>query len=239
MKSITKRLLVAGILMQIVSISLYAQIKVSSGFEELDKWTENCLANRSVSLGYPVNQNMKLEGFYKWYTGNDMESMMINNAGDPFEEESRALTSSAFERQVIEYFAPKYGFDKDNMWGIVTMSGTDGNNHGIYFGANYLKKKTGKRPVVYVSDEAHYSNYRLCDLQNLEVRLVKTDDMGRMIPEELDKVIDDSRPCLMVYAMGTTFKGAIDDMNALNKVLAKHKGMEVYRHVDAALEKDQ
>lgn len=67
--------------MQIVSISLYAQIKVSSGFEELDKWTENCLANRSVSLGYPVNQNMKLEGFYKWYTGNDMESMMINNAG--------------------------------------------------------------------------------------------------------------------------------------------------------------
>lgn len=125
------------------------------------------------------------------------------------------------------------------MWGIVTMSGTDGNNHGIYFGANYLKKKTGKRPVVYVSDEAHYSNYRLCDLQNLEVRLIKTDDMGRMIPEELDKVIDDSRPCLMVYAMGSTFKGAIDDMNALNKVLAKHKGMEVYRHVDAALEKDQ
>lgn len=235
MKSIAKRLLVAGILVQVVSISLYAQIKVSSGFEELDKWAENCLANRPVSLGYPVNQNMKLEGFYKWYTGNDMESMMINNAGDPFEEESRALTSSAFERQVIEYFAPKYGFDKDNMWGLVTMSGTDGNNHGIYFGANYLKKKTGKRPVVYVSDEAHYSNYRLCDLQNLEVRLVKTDDMGRMIPEELDKVIDDSRPCLMVYAMGSTFKGAIDDMNALNKVLAKHKGMEVYRHVDAAL----
>lgn len=70
----------------------------------------------------------------------------------------------------------------------MTHSGTDGNNHGIYFGANYLFNKTGKRPVVYVSDEAHYSNMRLCDLQNLEVRLIKSDAMGRMIPEELEKI---------------------------------------------------
>lgn len=66
------------------------------------------------------------------------------------------------------------------------MSGTDGNNHGIYFGVNYLKGKTGKIPVVYVSDEAHYSNYRLCDVQNLDVRLVKSNDMGQMVPEELE-----------------------------------------------------
>ena len=39
-----------------------------------------------------------------------------------------------FEREVIESFAPLYGFDLDNLWGLVTMSGTDGNNHGLYFG---------------------------------------------------------------------------------------------------------
>jgi histidine decarboxylase len=39
----------------------------------------------------------------------------------------------------------------------------------------------------------------------------------------------------MVYAMGSTFKGAIDDMEALNAVLAKYPDMVVYRHVDAAL----
>ena len=38
---------------------------------------------------------------------------------------------------------------------------------------------------MYVSDEAHYSNMRLCDLQNLEVRLIKSNAMGRMILEEL------------------------------------------------------
>ena len=217
------------------SLALSAQVVVSSGFEQLDRWASECLAERSMTLGYPGNNDIRLEEFYRWYTGNNLESMIINNAGDPFEEGDHTLSSLDFEREVIRYFAPKYGFDGNDLWGIVTMSGTDGNNHGIYFGVNYLKRKTGKMPVVYVSDEAHYSNYRLCDLQHLEVRLVKSDFMGRMVPDSLEKVLDPTRPCLIVYAMGSTFKGAIDDQKALDDVLARHEGMAVYRHVDAAL----
>lgn len=217
------------------SLALSAQVVVSSGFEQLDRWASGCLAERSMTLGYPGNNDIRLEEFYRWYTGNNLESMIINNAGDPFEEGDHTLSSLDFEREVIQYFAPKYGFDGNDQWGIVTMSGTDGNNHGIYFGVNYLKRKTGKMPVVYVSDEAHYSNYRLCDLQHLEVRLVKSDSMGRMVPDSLEKVLDPTRPCLIVYAMGSTFKGAIDDQKALDDVLARHEGMAVYRHVDAAL----
>lgn len=217
------------------SLALSAQVVVSSGFEQLDRWASECLAERSMTLGYPGNNDIRLEEFYRWYTGNNLESMIINNAGDPFEEGDHTLSSLDFEREVIQYFAPKYGFDGNDLWGIVTMSGTDGNNHGIYFGVNYLKRKTGKMPIVYVSDEAHYSNYRLCDLQHLEVRLVKSDSMGRMVPDSLEKVLDPTRPCLIVYAMGSTFKGAIDDQKALDDVLARHEGMAVYRHVDAAL----
>ena len=217
------------------SLALSAQVVVSSGFEQLERWASECLAERSMTLGYPGNNDIRLEEFYRWYTGNNLESMIINNAGDPFEEGDHTLSSLDFEREVIQYFAPKYGFDGNDLWGIVTMSGTDGNNHGIYFGVNYLKRKTGKMPVVYVSDEAHYSNYRLCDLQHLEVRLVKSDSMGRMVPDSLEKVLDPTRPCLIVYAMGSTFKGAIDDQKALDDVLARHEGMAVYRHVDAAL----
>lgn len=217
------------------SLALSAQVVVSSGFEQLDRWASECLAERSMTLGYPGNNDIRLEEFYRWYAGNNLESMIINNAGDPFEEGDHTLSSLDFEREVIQYFAPKYGFDGNDLWGIVTMSGTDGNNHGIYFGVNYLKRKTGKMPVVYVSDEAHYSNYRLCDLQHLEVRLVKSDSMGRMVPDSLEEVLDPTRPCLIVYAMGSTFKGAIDDQKALDNVLARHEGMAVYRHVDAAL----
>lgn len=235
MNSMLMRGLMIGLTALSGSLALSAQVVVSSGFEQLDRWASECLAERSMTLGYPGNNDIRLEEFYRWYTGNNLESMIINNAGDPFEEGDHTLSSLDFEREVIQYFAPKYGFDGNDMWGIVTMSGTDGNNHGIYFGVNYLKRKTGKMPVVYVSDEAHYSNYRLCDLQHLEVRLVKSDSMGRMVPDSLEKVLDPTRPCLIVYAMGSTFKGAIDDQKALDDVLARHEGMAVYRHVDAAL----
>lgn len=235
MNSMLMRGLMIGLTALSGSLALSAQVVVSSGFEQLDRWASECLAERSMTLGYPGNNDIRLEEFYRWYTGNNLESMIINNAGDPFEEGDHTLSSLDFEREVIQYFAPKYGFDGNDLWGIVTMSGTDGNNHGIYFGVNYLKRKTGKMPVVYVSDEAHYSNYRLCDLQHLEVRLVKSDSMGRMVPDSLEKVLDSTRPCLIVYAMGSTFKGAIDDQKALDDVLARHEGMAVYRHVDAAL----
>lgn len=235
MNSMLMRGLMIGLTALSGSLALSAQVVVSSGFEQLDRWASECLAERSMTLGYPGNNDIRLEEFYRWYTGNNLESMIINNAGDPFEEGDHTLSSLDFEREVIQYFAPKYGFDGNDLWGIVTMSGTDGNNHGIYFGVNYLKRKTGKMPVVYVSDEAHYSNYRLCDLQHLEVRLVKSDSMGRMVSDSLEKVLDPTRPCLIVYAMGSTFKGAIDDQKALDGVLARHEGMAVYRHVDAAL----
>ncbi|MBQ0064015.1 MAG: aminotransferase class V-fold PLP-dependent enzyme [Prevotella sp.] len=206
-----------------------------SGFAELDAWAEDVVDRKLSQLGYPVNQDIQLKEFYEWYLANDLEIVGLNNAGDPYSKESGLLSSHQFEREVLDYFAPIYGFDKDEVWGMVSQSGTDGNNHGIYFGANYLRNKTGKEPVMYVSDEAHYSNARLADLQNLELRFVKSDDMGRMIPEELEKVLDPTRPCLIVYAMGSTFKGAIDDQKALNAVLAKHPDMPVFRHVDAAL----
>lgn len=153
---------------------------------------------------------------------------MINNAGDPYHIHGGYMNVLEFEREVIETFGPHYSFDTKEVWGLVSFSGTDGNNHGIYFGSKYLEKKTGKKPVVYVSDAAHYSNMRLADLQNLDLVLVPSDVHGRMIPAELEKALKPGRPALMVFAMGTTFKGGVDDQDALNAVLAKHPSIPVY-----------
>lgn len=215
------------------ALTTFAQ---TSGFQKLDEWTEIWKTGQQTYFGYPANQQSEMRDFYKWYLEAGLESINLNNAGDPMTDSPWNMSSQAFEREVIEYFAPLYGFARDNVWGIVTHSGTDGNNHGIYFGAKYLKNKTRMQPVLYVSDEAHYSNMRLADLQNIELRLVKSDAMGRMIPEELERALDTSRPVLIVYAMGSTFKGAIDDMAALNAVIDRHSEIPgVYRHVDAAL----
>ena len=100
-----------------------------------------------------MNHKSLLIDFYKWLYGSGLNLAMVNNAGDPFDgKEHHTPNTLAFEREVIEYFGPLYGFDPNDVWGIVTFSGTYGNNHGIYFGAKYLEKKTGQKPVVYVSD---------------------------------------------------------------------------------------
>ena len=203
--------------------------------ERLDQYAETVMAQKNLSFGYPGNLDIRLAGFYDWYVESGVYSVMANNAGDPFDNNDPYMNTLDFEREVIEYFAPFYGFDPDDLWGIVTFSGTDGNNHGIYFGSKYLEKKTGRKPVVYVSDAAHYSNMRLVDLQNLDLVLVPADVHGCMIPEEFENALVKDRPALVVYAMGTTFKGGIDDQEALNAVLAKYPDIAVYRHVDAAL----
>ena len=124
--------------------SAQGMIAQTSGFTKLDQWVEIWKAGQQTFFGYPANQQSEMHDFYEWYLGTGMEVVNLNNAGDPMTDEPEKMSSQAFEREVIEYFAPLYGFSLDNVWGIVTHSGTDGNNHGIYFGANYLKNKTGQ-----------------------------------------------------------------------------------------------
>ena len=186
-------------------------------------------------LGYPATENRNMDGFYDWYVKAGMTHVFMNNAGDPFGDTSVKFSTMSIERKTIKFFATLLGINADNVWVLITASGTDGNNHGIYFGAQKLKNETGLLPIVYVSKESHYSNMRLCDLQNLEVRLIDCDEMGRMKPEALRAAIYPGRPALMIYSMGSTFKGAIDDQAALNDVIDDVNPIAVYRHVDAAL----
>ena len=203
----------------------------------LDAFAGDIVVNRRYDIGYPSNQKSRLIDFYKWFSGSGLNLTMVNNAGDPFDLEAKHLKLNTldFEREVLQQMGPLYGFDPDQLWGIITFSGTDGNNHGLYFGAKYLEKKTQKRPVVYVSESAHYSSRRLADMQNLEMKLIPSDVHGRMIPEELEKALVPEKPALVVFAVGTTFKGGTDDMDALNAVLDKYPDLVVYRHIDAAL----
>lgn len=203
----------------------------------LDSYAGDMISYRANDIGYPVNQKSKLIDFYRWFGGSGLNLSMVNNAGDPFDLEAKhlKLNTLSFEREVLQKMGPLYGFDLENLWGIITFSGTDGNNHGIYFGSRYLVSKTQKDPIVYVSDAAHYSSRRLADLQNLELRLIPSDVHGCMIPEEFEKALVPGRPAMVVYAMGTTFKGGSDNIDALNAVLDRHPDIQVFRHVDAAL----
>ncbi len=200
----------------------------------LDEFARQAHVLRAQSVGYPLNQNTDLKEFYEWYLKAGVYEINMNNVGNP-RQPSVLINTHQFENEVIEFFAPLYGFDPAEAWGFITHSGTDGNMHGMYFGVKQLLGETKQLPICYVSEEAHYSIKRVADLQNLELRLIKTDEKGRMIVSEFEKALDPSKPALVVIAMGTTFKGAIDDQTALDEVLRNKKPKAVFRHLDAAL----
>ena len=91
------------------------------------------------------------------------------------------------------------------------------------------------KPIIYVSEEAHYSIKKLADVQNTDLRLIKATQMGQMDVRDFEKQLDPERPALVVIAMGTTFKGAMDDQPAIRKILREKLRAPVYIHSDAAL----
>ena len=201
----------------------------------LNAFAKDMIAHQSHTIGYPVNQNVDLQEFYRWFAESGLANVAMNNVGNPRKDSLYSLNTHQFENEVIDFFAPLYGFTKDEAWGFVTYSGTDGNNHGVYFGVKYLLSKSKIKPVLYVSEQAHYSIKKLGDLQHLDMRLIPADVNGRMDIKAFEKALDPKRPALIVIAMGTTFKGGIDDQEAIEQVLQKKKPIAVYRHLDAAL----
>lgn len=197
--------------------------------------TENLLDLKKKFMGYPVNEESGLENFYKWYLESGLLNSMLINAGNPFQPAHFTLNTFEIEKKVVRYFSELFQFPEDDSWGLIGAGGTDGNNHGIYFGKKMLRGLTGELPIAYVSAEAHYSNMRLADLQGLQIKLIPADAEGRMDVAAFAKALEPDKPALMIYALGTTFKGGMDDVVALNKVLEEKGVRNVYRHVDAAL----
>lgn len=118
-----------------------AETAADPAVDRLNEFAATVMEEKTQQLGYPGNQDVQLTEFYKWLINSGLDTAIVNNAGDPFNNTDPSLNALDFEREVIEFFGPLYGFDLDDLWGIVTFSGTDGNNHGIYFGSKYLEKK--------------------------------------------------------------------------------------------------
>ena len=106
--------------------------------------------------------------------------------------------------------------------------------HGMYMGRKLLKGRTGVGPKVYFTREAHYSVQILSDLLGLEAVIVNTEPDGGMDANDLTVKLEEhaDRPALVVATAGTTFIGAIDNLDRIQDALGNR---ESYVHLDAAL----
>ncbi|KAJ9473564.1 Glutamate decarboxylase [Diplonema papillatum] len=97
----------------------------------------------------------------------------------------------------------------------------------------------GKTLVCFTSKECHYSVQKGANLIGIGMRNVvgvACNDIGQMIPAELEKAVEQAKkegktPFMVNSTAGTTVKGAFDDFNAIADVCEKHG---LWLHVDGA-----
>jgi histidine decarboxylase len=191
----------------------------------------------NLLLGYPINMAEPPDTFFQWrkqLADVGIGRLAFNNVGNPYVRSHIPFNTHWMEREVIDRFAERYGFEPSGTWGFLTNSGTDSNMHGMYMGRTILKHRTGILPKVYFTREAHYSIQILRDLLALDWIEVDTHPDGSMDPRSLERLLtmNRSHPAVVVATVGTTFKGAIDPIDGIRSALSSH---EAFLHVDAAL----
>ncbi len=181
---------------------------------------------RRYFIGYPCNQDFdysELEPFLN-YT--------INNVGDPFGGSNIPLNTHEFEREVLAEFAELTRAPKDDWWGYVTAGGTEGNMYGLY-----VARELFPDSICYFSEDTHYSVAKVLRLQHTRNIMLKSQPNGEMDYADLRETLRIHRDCppIIFANIGTTMKGAIDNLAMIRGILEELAIPSAYIHADAAL----
>ncbi|KAK9810144.1 hypothetical protein WJX72_005530 [[Myrmecia] bisecta] len=179
-------------------------------------------------MGYPYNLDFDygaLEGLQKF---------SINNLGDPFIDSNYGVHSREFEIGVLHWFARLWEIDQDDYWGYITNCGTEGNLHGILVGRENLPDG-----VLYASRETHYSVFKAGRMYRMDAVKVDTLESGEIDYEDFRRhlLANKARPAIVNVNIGTTVKGAVDDLDRMLEILQECGFNEdrFYIHCDGAL----
>ena len=151
------------------------------------------------------------------------------------------------EAHVIRAVAERAGFPSGAA-GHFTTGGTEANATALFcaltraspaVGQEGIGAFAGRRPVIYVSADAHLAWHKIAHQAGIgrsSVRLVDTDHDGRMSAAALTEAIrsdiaQENTPVMLVATAGTTSAGIIDPLAAC-AAIARFHGM--WYHVDAA-----
>lgn len=72
--------------------------------DRLNEFAAMVREEKAQSFGFPGNQNVQLTDFYEWLLDSGLDTAIVNNVGDPFNNTDPSLNALDFEREVIEFF---------------------------------------------------------------------------------------------------------------------------------------
>ena len=202
-------------------------MEASTGTQQrLDTLLRDFEELRHRLVGYPCNQSFDYSALLPFL------SYCANNVGDPFHDSNFRSNTHEFEREVIGLFADLMHLPRDQAWGYVTSGGTEGNMYGLYIGREMFPDG-----VVYFSQDTHYSVVKILRVLKARNIMIKSQDNGEIDYDDLHETIRINRdvPVIFMANIGTTMKGAVDDVSRVRAILDDLAVTDSYIHADAAL----
>jgi len=196
--------------------------------DRLDKYKESLMERSTHHFGYPYNLNIDSTHL------TDFLSFSINNLGDPFVESNYGVHSREFEVEVLEWFARLWRIKSGDYWGYVTNCGTEGNLHAILTARECFPTAT-----LYASATSHYSVFKAASMFRMPSVCIPALISGQIdyavLEEELRK--NSGNPAIVSLNIGTTVKGAVDDVRRVIQLLRSlgYTPDNSYVHCDGAL----
>lgn len=194
--------------------------------QRLDALYTRLEALRPHNVGYPVNQAFDYSELFRFL------ELSINNVGDPFTGTNYRLNTMEFEREVVADFARFTQAPEGQWWGYVTSGGTEGNMYGLY-----VARELFPEGICYFSEETHYSVAKVLRLQHTRNIMIKSQPDGQIDYADLRETLRIHRdvPPILFANIGTTMKGAVDDLAKIRAILHDLAIPNAYIHADAAL----
>lgn len=177
-------------------------------------------------IGYPCNADFDYRDLFRFL------AFPINNVGDPFVPSNFHLNTHAFECEVLDAFRELTGASGGDVWGYVTSGGTEGNMYGIFLGRELFPDG-----LVYYSEDTHYSVSKILRCLHVRNIMIKSAADGRIDLEDLRETIRIHRdvPPIVFANVGTTMKGATDEIAGIRQIFDDLAIPSHYIHADAAL----
>ncbi len=158
---------------------------------------------------------------------------------------SHSPVANELERHTLRFLARQLGMDPNEVQANFTSGGAEANFTAVVVALSatidgFAERGTGElQPRIYVSAEAHHSFHKtavMCGLGGRAIRTIPVDADLKMIPEELERAIEEDRekgmlPLMGVATAGTTSAGVIDPIAGVAEI-CRRQGL--WLHVDAA-----
>lgn len=170
----------------------------------------------------------------------DLLSILLNNSMYTYKVAGPMV---GVEKEIIRKTARLIGYD-ENSDGTIVTGGSLANFMAMVMGRDAFNERIrfeGVREVMtlYTSKDCHYSiekNASLMGIGRSQVRYVKVDAQGRMIPEDLRAKIKEDlaasrNPFFVNVTAGTTVLGSFDPIEPISEIC---KEFNLWLHVDGA-----